>query len=99
MAACANIEFEIDKVSKTNSDSSSYHNVTYSKNNQNDLPKNSFFKLDPNWGKKKALPYSFENVLSSTQFSNITFTDECAVPLTDNSTHEHIQQNLSLESP
>ena len=99
MAACANIEFEIDKVSKTNSDSSSYHNVTYSKNNQNDLPKNSFFKLDPNWGKKKALPYSFENVLPSTQFSNITFTDECAVPLIDNSTREHIQQNVSLESP
>ena len=59
MAACANIEFEIDKVSKTNSDSSSYHNVTYSKNNQNDLPKNSSFKLDPNWDKKKSLALLF----------------------------------------
>ena len=35
----------------------------------------------------------------STQFPNITIKDECAAPLTDNSTHKHIQQNISLGSP
>ena len=43
MAACANIEFEIDEVSKPDSDNSSNHNVKHSENNQDDLPKNSFF--------------------------------------------------------
>ena len=43
--------------------------------------------------------YSFEKVLPSTQFSNITIADECTVPLTDNSTREHILQNISLDSP
>ena len=77
MAACADIKFEIDKISRTDSDSSSYHNVTHSENNQNNLPKNSFFRLDPNWGKRKlCLTLSRK---SSTQFSNITIADECAV--------------------
>ena len=98
MAACMDFEFEIDEVSKTDSNNSSYHNVTHSKNNQNDLPTKSFFRLDPNWGKRKALPYSFEKVLPSTQTSNIFITDECAVPSTVNSTHQHIEQNISLES-
>ena len=44
MAACAGIKFEIDKISKTDSGSSSYHNVTHSENNQNNLPKNPFFR-------------------------------------------------------
>ena len=70
MAACADIEFEIDKISKTDSDSSSYHNVTHSENNQNDLLKNLFFQLGQNWF-KKALPYSFEKVFPCTQFSNM----------------------------
>ena len=48
MSTCADIEFKIDKVSKTDLDSSSYRNVGYSENNQNDLQKNSFFRLDPN---------------------------------------------------
>ena len=43
---------QIDKVSKTDSDSGSYHNATHSENNQHDLPKNSFSRLGPNWGKK-----------------------------------------------
>ena len=45
------------------------------------------------------MPYSFKEVLPSTHFWNITITDEYAVPLTDNSTHERIRQNISLESP
>ena len=96
---CADIKFEIDEVSKTDSDKSSHHNVAHTENNQKNLLKNTFFRLDPNWGKNKAVPYSFEKVLSSTQFSNMTITDECSVPLTDNSTHQHIQLNMSLESP
>ena len=50
MAACADIELEIDEVSNTNSRSSTHHN---SENNQNDLLKKPFFQLDPNWGKRK----------------------------------------------
>ena len=30
---------------------------------------------------------------------NITITDKCAVPATENSAHQHIQKNISLESP
>ena len=86
MAACANIEFEIDEVSKPDSDNSSNHNVKHSENNQDDLPKNSFFWLHPNWSKKEALPYSFHKLLLSTQTSNITITDECSVPSSDNET-------------
>ena len=41
------IEFKIDEFSKTDSGDSSHHNVTHSENNQNDLPKNLFFRLDP----------------------------------------------------
>ena len=50
MAICAYTEFEIDKVSKIDSNNSSHHNVTHSENSQNDLPKKSFFQLDLNWG-------------------------------------------------
>ena len=53
MVACADIEFEVDKVSNTDSNKSSHHNVTHSEDNQTDLTKKSFFQLDPNWGKKK----------------------------------------------
>ena len=60
--------------------------------------RNHFFRLGPNWGKRKALRYSFEKVLLSTQTSNFTITDESVVPLTVNSTHQHIHQNISLES-
>ena len=52
MAACADIELEIDEVSDTNSRNSTHHNVTHSENNQNDLPKKPFFQLDPNWVKE-----------------------------------------------
>ena len=45
------------------------------------------------------MPYSFEKVLPSAQTSNITITDECTVPSIINSTHQHIQQNILLESP
>ena len=98
MSTCADIEFKIDKVSKTDLDSSSYRNVGYTENNQNDLQKNSFFRLDPNWGKKLCLTLLrkyYRLHISGTY----TITDECAVPLTDNSTHERIRQNISLESP
>ena len=99
MAACADIELEIDEVSKTGSNNSSYRNATHSENNQNDLPTKSLSRLDSSWGKRKALPCSFEKVLPSTQTSNITITDECAVPSIVNSTHQHIQRYISLESP
>ena len=50
MVTCADVEFEIDEVSKTVSNNSSHHNVLHSENNQNYLPKKSFFRLDPKWG-------------------------------------------------
>ena len=50
MPAYMNIEFKADEVSKKDSDNSSHHNVTHSENNQNNLPKKSFFQIDPNWG-------------------------------------------------
>ena len=37
MAACGDIEFEIDEVSKPDSNNSSSHNVTHSENDQKDL--------------------------------------------------------------
>lgn len=99
MASRVDIEFEVDEVSKTDLDNSSQHNVTHLENNQSNLPKNLFFQLDPNWG-RKSLPYSFEKVLPSIGTSGIIITDECPVPSsTDNSTHQHIQQNILLESP
>ena len=49
MVTCADVEFEIDEVSKTVSNNSSHHNVLHSENNQNYLPKKSFFRLDPKW--------------------------------------------------
>ena len=52
MAACTDVEFEIDEASKTDSNNSSHQNVMHSENNQNDLTKKSFFQLDPNWSKK-----------------------------------------------
>lgn len=50
MAACADIEFKVDEVSKKDSNNSSHHKVTYSENNQKNLPKKSFFQLDPTCG-------------------------------------------------
>ena len=50
MAACADIEFKVEEVSKNDSNNSSHHKVTYSENNQKNLPKKSFFQLDPTCG-------------------------------------------------
>ena len=77
MAACVDIDIEIHEVSKTDSNNSRHHSVAYSENKQNDLPEKSFFRLDSKWDKRKALSYSFEKVLPSTQTSKWSITDEC----------------------
>ena len=99
MAACADIEFEIDEASKTDSNNSSHYIITHSENNQNNLPKKSFFRLDPNCGKRKALHCSFMKVLPSTKTSNLTITDKCSVPSTVNSTHQPFNKIYRYSHP
>ena len=97
MAASADFEFEINEPSTLDASNTSHHNFKQQPATHRDsLSKESFFRLDPNWGKNK--PYSFEKVLPSTQTSSNSNTNECAVPTPDNSTHESIQLNTSVES-
>ena len=37
------------------SNNNSHHNVTYAENDQNDLPKKLFSRLNTYWGKRKSL--------------------------------------------
>ena len=71
MVTCADVEFEIDEVSKTVSNNSSHHNVLHSENNQNYMPKKSFFRLDPKWGQvtQSAFTCSMFKVNSSSHSS------------------------------